>query len=132
MMSGRGEESAPDLLLRAWNVVPVVVADLKGNIVMASSAVVSMFGWEREEELVGQPVTGHLVPDDRDRAAANIARMISGEMVGPVEYRALRKNGVAVAIEVTGELTRGNDGMPSGLVLLVREMTERNRAEADL
>ena len=131
-MSGRGEEPASDLMLRAWNMVPVVVADLKGNVLMVSSAVVSMFGWERAEELVGQPVTGYLVPEDRDRAAANIARMISGEMVGPVEYRALRKNGVAVAIEVTGELTRGNDGMPSGLVLLVREMTERSLAEADL
>ena len=41
-------------------------------------------------------------------------------MVWPVEYRALRKNCVAVAIEVTGELTRGNDGMPTALVLLVR------------
>ena len=132
LMSEYGEESAADLILRAWNVVPVVVADLNGYLVMVSSAVVSMFGWEREEELVGHLITGHLVPDDRDRAAANISRLISGEMMGPVEYHALRRDGVAVSIEVSGELIRGNDGVPTVLVLLVREMTERNRAEAAL
>jgi PAS domain S-box-containing protein len=131
-MSDHGEEPHPDLMLRAWNMVPVVVADLKSNVLMVSSAVVSMFGWEREEELVGHLVTDYVAPEDRDRAAANIARVISGEMVGPVEYRALRKNGVAVAIEASSELIRGVDGMPTGLVLLVREMTERSRAEADL
>ena len=131
-MSSRGEESVPDLMLRAWNTVPVFVLDLQGSVLMVSSAVVSMFGWDREEELLGHVVTDFVAPEDKDRAAANVARMISGEMMAPVEYQALRNNDDAVAVEVSGELIRGNDGMPTGLVLLVREMTERNRAEAGL
>jgi PAS domain S-box-containing protein len=131
-MSGRGEESASDLMLRAWNMVPVVVADLKGNVLMASSAVASMFGWEHEAEMVGRPITGHLVPEDRNRAATNIARIVSGGLVGPDTYDALRRGGAVFAIEVSGELSRGNDGMPAGVVLLVREMTERQRADAHL
>jgi len=112
--------------------VPVVVADLKGRVCIVTPAAMSMFNWEREEDLVGHPVTEYVAPEDRDRAAANIARMVSGELVGPVQYRALLKSGAVIAIEVGGELIRGVDGSPTGLMLLVREMTERLRAEADI
>jgi PAS domain S-box-containing protein len=131
-MSGGSEDSANDLMLRAWNMVPVVVADLTGQILMVSSAVVSMFGWDGAEELVGHHVTDYVTPDDRDRAAANMARVIFGEVMGPIEYHAQRKDGTGVAIEATGELIRGVDGIPVALVLLVREMTERRRAEERL
>ena len=131
-MSEYGEESSTNLMRRVWNVVPVIVADLNGCFVMVSSAVLSMFGWEREEELLGHPLTDYVAPEDKDRATANIARVISGEMMGPVEYRALGKNGVVVATEVSLELLQGVDGTPTRLVLLVRTMTERQRAEADL
>ena len=131
-MSDHGEEPAGDLMLRAWNMVPVVVADLKGRVCIVTPAAMSMFNWEREEDLVGHPVTEYVAPEDRDRAAANIARMVSGELVGPVQYRALLKSGAVIAIEVGGELIRGVDGSPTGLMLLVREMTERLRAEADI
>ena len=131
-MSDHGEEPAGDLMLRAWNMVPVVVADLKGRVCIVTPAAMSMFNWEREEDLVGHPVTEYVAPEDRDRAAANIARMVSGELVGPVQYRALLKSGAVIAIEVGGELIRGVAGSPTGLMLLVREMTERLRAEADI
>ena len=131
-MSGGRQDSANDLMLRAWNMVPVVVADLTGQILMVSSAVVSMFGWDRAEELVGHHLTDYVTPDDRDRAGANMGRIIFGEVMGPIEYHALRKNGAGVAIEATGELIRGSDGTPVALVLLVREMTERRRAEERL
>ena len=130
-MSDRGEQP-PAMLLRAWNKVPVVVADLEGSVLTVSSAVVSMFGWDREEELVGHPVTEYVAPEDRDRAATNIARTVSGELLGPLEYLALRKNGVAIAIEVSCELIRDDGGKPAGVVLLVREMTQGQRAEAEL
>jgi PAS domain S-box-containing protein len=131
-MSDGDEKSAADLMLGAWNMVPVVVADLNGSVLMVSSAVVSMFGWERQEELVGHLLTDFVASEDWDRAASNVTRIVSGEMMGPIEYRALRKNGVTISIEANGELIRGLDGMPTGLVVLVREMTERQRAEAAL
>jgi PAS domain S-box-containing protein len=131
-MSGRVEEPASDLMLRAWNMVPVVVADLKGSVLTVSSAIVSMFGWERADELVGHLLTDFVAPEDYERAAANIVRTVRGEVLGPTEYRALRKDGAIVSIEASTELIRGVDGTPMGLVLLVREMTEQMRAEAEL
>jgi PAS domain S-box-containing protein len=132
-LMGRGvEDTAFELMLRAWNMVPVVVADLEGTVLIVSPAVASMFGWERSEELVGQPVTDFVAPEERVRAAHNVARVLSGELNGPVQYRALRKNGDVFAIEASADLVRADDGSPSGISILVREMTEEQRAEADL
>jgi PAS domain S-box-containing protein len=126
------ENPLADTLLRAWNVIPVAVVDLNSNVLLVSSAVVSVFGWDREEDLVGHPVTEYVAPDDRGRAAANIARMVSGERLGPLEYRAVRKNGVVFAVQASGELILDAAGKPAGLALFVREITEAQRAEADL
>jgi PAS domain S-box-containing protein len=131
-MSDRGEQSAADLLLPAWNKVPVVVADRTGRVLTASLVILSMFGWDREEELIGRPVTDFVAPEERARAADNIARVLAGELKSPVLYRALRKNGDVFAIEVSAALIRDDDGSPTGLSLLVLEMTEDQRAEADL
>jgi PAS domain S-box-containing protein len=131
-MSDRGEQSAADLLLPAWNKVPVVVADRTGRVLTASLVILSMFGWDREEELIGRPVTDFVAPEERARAAENIARVLAGELKSPVLYRALRKNGAIFAIEVSAALIRDDDGSPTGLSLLVLEMAEDQRAEADL
>ena len=130
---GRGaEDSAFDLELRAWNMVPVVVADLEGNVLIVSSALVSMFVWERPEELVGRPVTDFVAREERPRAADNIARVLAGELKGPVQYRGLRKNGDVIAIETSADLIRDDDGAPAGASILVSEMTAEQRTDADL
>ena len=131
LKNGGGVESA-DLMRLAWNKVPVIATDLMGRVLLVSSAVVSMFGWDLEAELVGQTITEFVAPEDRDRAISNVARIFAGEMLGPIEYRAMRKNGGTLAVEVSGELIRADDGAPAGLVLSVREMTERQRTEANL
>ncbi len=129
-MSADGGRS-PDLMFRAWNKVPVVVADPTGSVLRASAAIVSMFGRQREEDLVGHLVTEYMAPEDRARAAANFARVLAGELKGPVEYRALRKDGAVFSIEVSADVMR-DAGLPIGLALLVREMTDAQRTEAEL
>ena len=138
MTSRGGEDSAHDLMLQAWNTVPVVVADREGTLLLVSSAAASMFGWERSEELVGHRLTDYLAPEDRDRAAADSARIFSGEMLGPVEYQAIRKDGRTVAIEASGELAHGGElahareETPANLVLVIREITDGQREEGAL
>jgi PAS domain S-box-containing protein len=131
-MSDSGDDPSAGVMLRAWHMVPLVVADLQGTVLMVSSAAVSMFGWEGSAELVGRPVTDFVAPEERARAADNVARVLAGELKGPVQYRALRKNGDVFAIEASADLIRDNDGSPRGISILIQEMTEEQRAEADL
>jgi PAS domain S-box-containing protein len=127
-LMGRGvEDSANDLLLQAWNMLPVAVTDPEGTVLMASSTLVSMFGRERPGDLVGHPFTDIVAPEERARVAGNVARVLAGELNSPVEYRALRKNGDVFAIEVSAALIRDDGGSPTGLSVLVREVAEEPR-----
>jgi PAS domain S-box-containing protein len=71
-----------------------------------------------------------LIPEQykerRDRAVAQVLQ--AGE---PVEYEIdyLRKNGSQVPVSITVFALKGGDGKPTGLAAIVRNLSERKRAE---
>ena len=67
--------------------------DLDGRLIFANRAGEDVFGYSMEETLNRQFAVEMLVPEDRERAKANIPRVLAGEDLGNVEYRAQRKDG---------------------------------------
>ncbi|MEI8333956.1 MAG: PAS domain S-box protein, partial [Chloroflexota bacterium] len=110
----------------------IAVADLDGRVRIASPAAVTMFGYERAAQIVGRSVTEFMVPDDRERAMADVARMLGEGYRRAGEYRGLRADGSTFPVEVTGELIRDADEQPTGIVFVVRDITERRQAEEAL
>ena len=110
----------------------ITITDLKGVISMVSPASLTTFGYKREEDLVGHSIADFLVPEDRARAADNIALMHHGVFSGPGEYCAIRGNGSTFDIEANGEFIRDAGGQPTGMVFIVRDITGRKRAEEKL
>ena len=109
----------------------ITIADLEGRILMISPAALTMFGYEREEELLGHMVTEFIAPEDRDRASSNVAIMFQGVIPGPAEYRGLRYDGSTLDLEVNREFTRDAEGQPTSLVFVVRDITQRKQAEEE-
>jgi PAS domain S-box-containing protein len=107
----------------------VTITDLAGRIVLVSPAGLATMGYTKEAEVVGRPVQDFIAEEDRPRAAENIARMFQGILTGPEEYRGRRADGSAIDLEVNGEFIRGGDGQPREIVFIVRDITERKRAE---
>ena len=108
----------------------IFISDIKdGRFLMVSPGAVEMVGCNREEDLLGALLTDFIVPEDRERAASNIARLVQGEVIGPIEYRALRKDGSAFEMEANAELIRNTEGQPIQMVAIVRDITERHQAE---
>lgn len=108
----------------------ITITDLELRILMISPAALRVFGYTRDQEMLGHLITDFLVPEDRSRAVSNIAMMFHGAMKGPGEYRALRADGSIFDEEANAEFIRGTDGHPTGLVFVIRDITERKRAEA--
>jgi len=106
----------------------VAITDAGGMVTMVSPAVLRIFGFGGEDEVRGRPITGFLVPEDRDRAAASIGLMHQGVFTGPGEYRALRTDGKSFDIEANAEIIRDAGGQASGMVFVVRDITERRQA----
>jgi PAS domain S-box-containing protein len=125
----RATEGLYQAMLRASPDV-VAITDLDGRVLRVSSAAVSIFGYESEAQITGRQVTEFVAPEDRGRAEDRTARMLSGELPGPDEYRGLRADGSGIDIEANGHAVRDAQGQPEGLIFVLRDITARKRAES--
>ena len=114
----------------------ITITDLEGRIQIVSPSALKMFGCAREDQMVGRCALDFIDPGERERAAADIARLRQGLVTGPVgyrsEYRGLRADGSAFDVEVNGEYIRDGAGIPVRMILVVRDITDRKRAEERL
>jgi diguanylate cyclase (GGDEF)-like protein/PAS domain S-box-containing protein len=106
----------------------ITIADLSGNIIMVSDAANKIFGYDPGEG-PGMSVMDFIAPEDHERARANIVKMIQENYPGPNEYRAVRKDRSFFDVEVNNALIRDRQGIPVQMVLIVRDITNRKKAE---
>lgn len=108
----------------------ITITDLDGNILMISQAAKKMFGYEANyDKFIGMKVLGFIVPEDIERAKANILLMYKSDYSNPNEYRGVRKDKSIFDMEINSEFVRNSDGQPSKMVFIIRDITERKLAE---
>jgi PAS domain S-box-containing protein len=110
----------------------ITVTSLDGEIRKVSASGALMFGFDGEADVIGRSLAEFLVPEDREQARSAIELRLKGGAQGPSEYRAMRVDGSTFPIEVNGDAIRDADGRPTGMVYVVRDVTERRRAEAEI
>ncbi|MBI5381361.1 MAG: PAS domain S-box protein [Opitutae bacterium] len=109
----------------------ITITDAEGRILMASPMAFKIFGYELKAEFLGRTVTDFIVAEDRPRALAQVALKRQGVVTGPTEYRGIRQDGSIFDIEVNSEFIRNAEGAPTGMVVIVRDITERKQAAAE-
>ncbi len=110
----------------------VVMADLNGKVLFASRQTWSLLGVSESEELVGQSVFGYVIEEDRRRLADNISLLAETGVRRNTEYTALRKDGAMVPMEISSAANRDAKGQPIAVMAVIRDITERKRAEETL
>ena len=101
---------------------------LDGTILLVNRAFSELTGFSREELL--RMNARDLIPEQhkeqRDRVVAEVLQ--TGK---PIEYEIdyLRKNGPQVPVSIALSAVKGEDGKPTGLAAIVRDLTERKGAE---
>jgi len=106
----------------------ITITDLQGNIRVVSPATYRLFGYPQGDGLLSRSIFDFLVPDDARRVKEDIILMRENNFKGPVEYRAVRADGSLFDIETNAEVIRDADGIPVGMVFIVRDITERKLA----
>ncbi|MFA6894178.1 MAG: PAS domain S-box protein [Bacteroidales bacterium] len=110
----------------------ITITDLEGRIKMISPMGLKMAGRTNKEEILGHMVTDFMVPEDRDRAMSNIKLMQKGLSLEIDEYTAILPDGNFISFEANGELIRNKEGQPTGIVLIIRDITKRKHAEDEI
>jgi diguanylate cyclase (GGDEF)-like protein/PAS domain S-box-containing protein len=110
----------------------LTVTGLDLIIRQASPAALRMFGLPPDSTIVGRRLLDFLAPDERERAASNLALLRRGIPTGPAEYRVQRADGGTIVVEANAELILGPDEAPSGLVFAIRDITVRKQMEDEI
>ena len=108
----------------------ITITDLHGQIIMVSPASKKMFGYEEDfEGFIGRPITDFIVPEEVERAKADMAQIYQGGHPKIGEYLGLRKDHSTFHIEVNSAVIKGSSGSPVKMVFIIRDITERKVSE---
>lgn len=109
----------------------ITITDAAGRVVMVSPAAAQIFRCEPIAKFLGLSVFDFIVPADRARALSRATLRREHRLAGPSEYTGLRPDGTTFPIEVNTDFIRDSAGTVTGMVVIVRDITERKQAEAE-
>ena len=109
----------------------ILSTDLNGIIQTWNEGADRLFGY-RAEEIIGQPVTRLLPPGRGHEETLILDRVGGGERVDHLETLRVTKDGELLDVSVTVSPVKGRDGRITGASKILRDITQRKRAEEAL
>ncbi len=109
----------PDLVLRT---------DLDGNIVFLNAPAGTDSLLHKKEDLLGKNILSFVHESDLERAIENTKLMFE-KPLGIKVYKLKLEDGKLLDYEINGDLVRDAGNNPVGIVYIVRNITERKKAE---
>jgi PAS domain S-box-containing protein len=109
----------------------ILSKDLNGTIRTWNAGADRLFGY-RAEEVIGQPITRLLPPERIHEEQQILDRLLSGQRVEHLETVRVTKDGRRIDVSVTVSPLKDRDGQIFGASKILRDITERKRAEEAL
>lgn len=114
-------ESSPD---------PIVVYDMQGMATYVNPAFEQTFHLSREE-LLGKQID--FVPEENwPETKEAISRMQTGQKISLFETKRLTREGKVLDVQLSSTLYTGSDGQPLGVIVTLRDIGARKKAEEEL
>ncbi len=101
--------------------------DTAGRLTFVNRRAFEIFRYGQEDFEKGVEAITLLVPEDRDRAAHSIGRLMRGEDVGLSEYTALRKDGTRFPVMIRSASILRDDSI-EGVRGIILDMTAQKQA----
>jgi PAS domain S-box-containing protein len=107
----------------------IAAIDMDGRITVWNPAAERLFGYETNE--IAGRVASDMIPEpERARVRETFRAALAGAPASNVRMAWLRRDGTSVPVSITVSPIRGEDGTPAGASAIVRDETDRRRAEA--
>jgi PAS domain S-box-containing protein len=129
--SGRELEARSQLAAIAESSADAIIGLTHDGVITSwNAAAERIYGYSRQE-MTGNGITAILTPGQAGRLPALLDRVRAGQTMTEIETKALRKDGTVIDVAYTLSPLRGADGTVTGAASVARDITERNRAQAD-
>ena len=110
--------------------IGLAVSDMDGKLIQINKAVMKLSGFS-EEELIGKSSLDFIGKKDRDKAEENQEEAISIGSGREDIYLLRRKNGTDFPAKLTGTFVKDSLGKNIGIIAMIEDITERQRAEEE-
>ncbi len=110
----------------------ILVVDTLGDIIFASPRTLEMFRYATVDEVLGKSAFDWVAPEHLEQVRENFRRTLKGLPLQDICYRFTRSDGSVFWGEVTRALLRDSAGGPAGVVIVMRDVTQRRRNEEAL
>ncbi len=110
----------------------VIVTDLQVLMTELNDATLFLHRYGRREELLGKSILELVAEDDHPRVIESLRKTFHQGHSGHMEYTLLTKDGQTTDAELSAALMRDKSGKPTGFITIVKDITERKRAEGEL
>ena len=110
----------------------VSVIDMSGKIIDENDAGIRLFGVTSKEQLIGRNGFDFMASSEKNRASELTNNIFSKQSGGPHQFRMRRADNSEFDGEVIATLMKDTDGKPQNIITVIRDITERKRAEEAL
>ncbi|MBP7693545.1 MAG: PAS domain S-box protein, partial [Anaerolineales bacterium] len=107
--------------------IAVVASD--GRLTFVSPNALALFGRDQPAEALGRSPLAFIAPEDQARAQADIQNALRGLPSPHNQYTLLKKDGARFAGEFNSAVLTDAAGQLLGIVVVIRDITERRRAD---
>ena len=110
----------------------IVLLDLEGRVTFLSPKAIEAIGVSAMESVTGRPITDFIAAEDHVRVQSAFARVLKEQYRSSSEYVVVRPDGSRFVGEFNAALLHDAEGRPKGVLVIMRDTTERRQAEEAL
>ena len=110
----------------------LIITNLRAIIEYVSPATLKIFGYNRNDDLVGKNILDFIDEADQGFVIYEIEKMFEGIFGGSYDHRALKGDGTLRWIEVNCDFIRNSEGQNEKIVFVVRDIENRKKTELAL
>jgi PAS domain S-box-containing protein len=107
----------------------ITISDLEGSIVYVSPQTLELHGFTHPDELLGRNALELIAPEEREKAMLNLNKTMAAGVVKDLEYIMLKTDGGRFVGELSAALIKDDSGGPEGFIAVIKDITQRKRAE---
>ena len=110
---------------------PIIIYDMDGKVKYINPSFTGVFGWTLEE------VKGKKIPflpeGERESTMSRVKDIIErGRAIQGFETKRYTKDGSIINVDVSGSRYNNHEGEPAGMLVILRDTTEKKRLETQL
>ncbi len=106
-----------------------IMTDLDGFLTFVSPQAADLFGYDTRDLMAGQPAARLVHPRERAAGIEAFNRVIDRGVLRDFPLLCIRRDGTTFHGELSASLIRHEDGTARAVISVVRDITERHRAE---